>query len=67
MVRGQWRDPSSRSETLRVYAVRWVVERELSDRTRELYLGLLESLTSTSTRQRSASSALSLRLAPSWS
>jgi hypothetical protein len=42
MVRGQWRDPSSRSETLRVYAVRWVVERELSDRTRELYLGLLE-------------------------
>ena len=42
MVRGQWRDPSARSETLRVYAVRWVVERELSDRTRELYLGLLE-------------------------
>jgi integrase len=26
----------------RVYAVRWVVERELSDRTRELYVGLLE-------------------------
>jgi integrase len=42
MVRGQWRDPSARTETLRVYAVRWVVERELSDRTRELYLGLLE-------------------------
>ena len=39
---GQWRDPSVRSETLRVYAVRWVVERDLSDRTRELYLGLLE-------------------------
>jgi hypothetical protein len=42
MVRGQWRDPSARTETLRVYAVRWVVERELSDRTREPYLGLLE-------------------------
>jgi hypothetical protein len=34
MVRGQWRDPSARTETLHVYAVRWVVERELSDRTR---------------------------------
>ena len=42
MVRGQWRDPSASTETLRVYALRWVVERELSDRTRELYLGLLE-------------------------
>ena len=34
--------PAPRTETLHVYAVRWVVERELSDRTRELYLGLLE-------------------------
>jgi len=42
MVRGQWRDPSASTETLSVYALRWVVERELSDRTRELYLGLLE-------------------------
>jgi integrase len=42
MVRSQWRDPSASTETLRVYALRWVVERELSDRTRELYLGPLE-------------------------
>jgi integrase len=42
MVRGHWRNSSATTETLRVYAFRWVVERELSDRTRELYLGLLE-------------------------
>ena len=42
MVRGQWRDPSTTTDTLGAYALRWVVERELSDRTRELYFGLLE-------------------------
>jgi len=42
MVRRHWRNSSATTETLRVYALRWVVERELSDRTRELYLGLLE-------------------------
>jgi hypothetical protein len=42
MVRRHWRNSSGTTETLRVYAFRWVVERELSGRTRELYLGLLE-------------------------
>ena len=43
MVRGQLAGSGRKpTETLRVYALRWVVERELSDRTRELYLGLLE-------------------------
>jgi hypothetical protein len=41
MVRGQWRDPSTTTDTLGTYALRWVVDRELSDRTRELYLGSL--------------------------
>ena len=42
MVRGVWRNPDAGIGALRSYAVRWVVERDLSERTRELYRGLLD-------------------------
>ena len=40
-MRGVWRNPDAGIEALRTYAVRWVAERDLSERTRELYRGLL--------------------------
>ena len=42
IVRGVWRDPNAGTESLRSYSLRWVAERDLSDRSRELYRGLLE-------------------------
>lgn len=42
IVRGVWRDPDAGTELLRSYATRWVAERDLSERTRELYGGLLD-------------------------
>lgn len=42
IVRGVWRDPEAGTELLRSYAARWVAERDLSERTRELYGGLLD-------------------------
>ena len=42
IVRGVWRDPEAGIESLRTYAARWVAERDLSERTRELYRGLLD-------------------------
>lgn len=42
IVRGVWRDPEAGTELLRSYAARWVAERDLSERTRELYRGLLD-------------------------
>jgi integrase len=42
IVRGVWRDPRAGTETLGDYAMRWVAERGVADRTRELYQGLLE-------------------------
>ena len=41
IARGVWRDPEAGIEPLRTYAARWVAERDLSERTRELYRGLL--------------------------
>ena len=42
IVRGAWRDPLAHVEQLRPYAQRWVLERDLAERTRELYQGLLD-------------------------
>ena len=42
IARGVWRDPEAGIEPLRTYAARWVAERDLSERTRELYRGLLD-------------------------
>ena len=42
IVRGVWRNPGTGIEPLKNYAARWVAERDLSERTRELYRGLLD-------------------------
>ncbi|MGH3701399.1 MAG: tyrosine-type recombinase/integrase [Pseudonocardiaceae bacterium] len=43
MMRQDWIDPDAGNITIREYAARWIAERDLEDRTTELYEGLLRN------------------------